>query len=192
MRKLTYGFNVSLDGFVEGSDGDLSWGNPSDDLFRHHIEQERLVETHLYGRRLYELMNAYWPTADQDPKASEDVREYARLWKARRTIVFSRTLKEVKGNAELFVGDLAEGIRALKARPGKDINLGGPTLAASVMPLGLIDEYRVYIRPIILGAGKPMFPVLKERIGLELVETTHFDEGVVMLKYVPRARGGGD
>ncbi len=189
MRKLTYGFTVSLDGFVEGIDGDLSWGNPSADLFRHQVEQERLVETHLYGRRLYQLMQAYWPTADQDPKASEDVREYARLWRDRHTIVFSRTLTEVKGNSELFVGDLAEGIRALKSRPGRDINIGGPTLAASVIPLGLIDEYRVYIRPIILGAGKSMFPWLKERIALELVETQRFDEGVVMLKYVPRARG---
>ncbi len=186
MRKLTYGFSVSLDGFVEARDGDISWGNPTDDLFRHLTDEERAVDTHLYGRRLYELMQAYWPTADKDPKASELVREYARVWQQRKTIVFSRTLTEVGGNSQLFVGDLAEGIRELKSRPGKGINVGGPTLAQSVIELGLVDEYRVYIRPIVLGAGKPMFPLLKRRIDLELVETRRFEQGVVMLKYLPR------
>lgn len=186
MRKVTLGMSVSLDGYVETADGDISWGNPSRDLMGHMIEEERTNDTHLYGRRLYELMAAYWPTADQQPGASDQVIAYARLWRERRNVVFSRTLSQVSGNAELFHGDLVTWVAEQKSLPGKNLNLGGADLAASFMAHNLIDEYRVYIRPIILGGGKPLFPRDGTRIDLELVGTQRFDGGVVLLRLAPR------
>lgn len=186
MRKITFGMTVSLDGYVETPDGDLSWGDPRRDLMAHQIEEEETNDTHLYGRRLYELMNAYWPTADQDPGANDQVIAYARLWKQHKTVVFSRTLTQVSGNAELFHGDLVTWVAQQKRLPGKNLNLGGPNLAASFMAHNLIDEYRVYIRPIILGGGKPMFPPLKEMLNLQLVETRRFEGDVVMLRLAPK------
>ena len=103
--------------------------------------------------------------------------------------MFSRTLTHVDWNAQLFKGNLAEGIRALKAQPGKDMSVGGASLAASFMQLGLIDEYRMYLLPVILGSGKRMFPQLPEKINLKLVETRTFESGVVLLKLVNQDTG---
>ena len=107
MSKVIYALSVSLDGFVEAPGGDLSWSYPNAELHRHLNERERATRTCLYGRRLYETMAAYWPTADQNPSASDFEIEYAQIWKPKKKIVFSRTLTEVGWNAELFKGDLA-------------------------------------------------------------------------------------
>jgi len=182
MSKVIYAFSVSLDGFVEGPGGDLSWSNPTAELHRHFNERERAFSTVLYGRRLYELMAAYWPTADQDPSATDYEIEYARIWKAEKKIVFSRTLTEVGWNAQLFKGDIATEINRLKAQPGNDMAVGGATLAATFIQLGLIDEYHLYVNPVVLGGGKPMFPPLKDRLNLRLIETRTFGS-VVLLRY---------
>ncbi len=184
MGKIIYAMSVSLDGYVESTGDDLSWSYPSAELHRHFNEEERKIDTFLYGRRMYETMAAYWPTAGENPSAPEVEIEYARIWNEKKKIVFSSTLTQVSWNTELFRGDIAETINRLKARPGKDMTVGGATLAATFMRLGLIDEYRLYVHPILLGGGKPMFTQLQNQINLRLVETQVFGSGVVLLKYV--------
>ena len=182
MRKVIFAMSVSVDGFIEAASGDISWGSPDAELAHHVIDRESTIDTHLYGRRLYETMFPYWPKAAEDPSATEFDIEYARIWKERRKIVFSKTLAQVGGNCQLFRGNISEEINKLKAQPGKDMFVGGPNLASTFMKLGLIDEYWLYVNPIILGGGKPMFPHLGDRINLKLIETHRFGSGVVLLK----------
>jgi len=127
-------------------------------------------------------MVAYWPTADENPSAPEFDIEYARIWKEKRKIVFSKTLARVGGECQLFRGNISEEINKLKAQPGKDMFVGGPNLASTFMKLGLIDEYWLYINPTLLGGGKPMFPHSGDKIDLKLIETRRFGCGVVLLK----------
>ena len=183
MRKVIFTMSVSVNGFIETASGDISWSSPDPELQHHVIDRESTIDTHLYGRRLYETMVAYWPTADENHSASKFVIEYARIWNEKRKIVFSKTLAQVGGNCQLFRGNILEGINKLKAQSGKDMFVGGPNLASSFMKLGLIDEYWLYVNPIILGNGKPMFPHVGDRINLKLIETFKFDSGVVLLKF---------
>jgi dihydrofolate reductase len=183
MRKVIYAMNVSLDGFIEDAKGNIDWTNPNEELFRHFIDFEAMIGVHFYGRRLYENMAAFWPTAADNPHASKAEIEYSRIWKAIKTVVFSKTLQQVGGNAELARGNIAELVNGLKAQPGKDMNVGGAGIAGVFMQLGLVDEFRLYVHPVVLGAGKPMFPQLKEKINLKLLETHTFGSGVVLLKY---------
>jgi dihydrofolate reductase len=182
MRKLIYTFSVSLDGFIE-RDGHFGWAMPDEEEHRFYNEMAGEIGVMLYGRRLYELMSAFWPTADEDPEAPDFVREYARIWQATPIIVFSRTLDSVSGNATLATGDPVELVRKLKAEPGKDLAVGGATLAASLIPHGLIDEYRLLIHPALAGGGTPFFPALPKEIPLRLLETRTFGSGVVYLRY---------
>ena len=184
MRKVIYAMSVSLDGFIESVDGDISWTTPDTQLDQHIIERERSIGVYLNGRRIYELMSAFWPTADQNPLASEFEIEYARIWRDKPKLVFSKTLTQVGWNARLVRGDIAAEVNRLKEQPGGDLEVSGAGLGAAFMQLGLIDEYWLYIRPIILGGGKPMLAPLRDRsIPLQLVETRPFDHGVVLLKY---------
>ncbi len=183
MRKVIYALSQSLDGFIETADGSLDWSSVDEEIHRHFNALEDSIDIQLYGRRLYETMVSYWPTADQDPTLPDYELEYARIWNSKERIVFSNTLTEVSYNSRLFSGDITTEITKLKQQPGKDMVVGGATLAATFMRLGLIDEYRVYIHPIILGGGKPMFAPLDKRIGLQLVETHTFSNGIVLLKY---------
>lgn len=125
----------------------------------------------------------YWETADQNPPMGELGLEFARIWKALPKIVFSRSLQEVKGNARLVRDGLAEEVARLKAEDGPDIGAGGAGLAASLTRLGLIDEYRMFVSPVVLGSGTPYFPPLEERIDLELVETRSFGSRLIYLRY---------
>jgi dihydrofolate reductase len=183
MRKVIYGFAVSLDGFIEGAGGDLSWSTPDEELHQHFNDLDRATDTFLYGRRLYETMSAFWPTADERPGEPAVVIEYARIWKSKPKVVFSTTLDHVAWNARLVRGDIATEVNRLKAMPGGDMSVGGAGLAASFMQLDLIDEYGLYIHPVILGSGKPMFGPLQRSIGLRLVESRTFGSGVVLLRY---------
>ena len=183
LSKIQYAFNVSLDGFIEDTQGSLDWSNPDEELHRHFNELEEATDISLYGRRLYETMAAFWPTAGQDPTLPEYILEYARIWNATPKVVFSKTLAEVGSNSRLVRDDLAGEVRRLKAQPGKTLSVGGAGLAASLMALDLIDGYSLYIHPVILGGGKPMFPALREKIDLQLVETHTFTTGVVLLRY---------
>jgi dihydrofolate reductase len=183
MRKVIYGMSVSLDGYIEAKDGDISWTNPGEELHRHFNNLEGEIAVHLYGRRLYENMASFWPTADEVPGAEEYVKEYARLWRSMPKIVFSTTLQQVGWNTKLLRGNIGEEVSKLKKEPGGNMSVSGAGLAASLMQLGLIDEFRLYLDPVILGGGKPMFPVLHARLPLRLIETRRFDQGVVLLRF---------
>jgi len=182
MRKLIYSMGVSLDGFIAGPDGEIDWSAPDEELHRFHNQQARETGVDLYGRRLYEVMR-YWETADEQPSSQEYELEFARIWKDTPKIVFSRTLEKVEGNARLVREGAAEEVARLKAEPGKDLAVGGAGLASTFMKLDLIDEYRLFVSPVILGGGTPYFPALEERINLELVETRRFGSRVVYLRY---------
>jgi dihydrofolate reductase len=182
MRKVIYSMGVSLDGFIAGPTGEIDWGAPDEELHRFHNQQTREIGTHLCGRRLYEVMT-YWETADENPSAPEHVLEFARIWKALPKIVFSKTLEKVEGNTRLVRGGVAEEVAKLKDEPGKDLAVGGAGLASTFIKLGLIDEYRLFVSPVVLGGGTPYFPALDERIDLELVETRTFGSRVVYVRY---------
>jgi dihydrofolate reductase len=183
MRKVIYSMSVSLDGFIEAPSGDLSWSYPDQELHKHFNDREREIDVHFYGRRLYENMASFWPTADENPAAPASEIEYARIWKNMPKIVFSKTLDQVGWNSRLVRGDIAGEVNKLKQLPGKDMSVGGAELASSFMQLGLIDEYWLYLHPVVLGSGKPMFRQLRDKIDLQLVETRTFGHGVVLLRY---------
>lgn len=183
MRNVIYAMLVSLDGYIEAPGHDIGWTNPDEELHRHFNDFAREAGTHLYGRGMYEIMSAYWPTADEDPSEPEYVAEFARIWRENQKVVFSTTLDRVDWNSRLVRGNIAEEVAALKRQPGGDMDVGGAGLAASLMQLDLIDEYRLYVHPIILGAGTPMLAALDTRLALRLAGTHVFGSGVVMLRF---------
>ena len=183
MRSVTYSMGVSLDGFIVGPDGGFDWTALEEEVFRFWIDEIRQVGVHLLGRRLYETM-LYWETADQDRSLDDAELEWAALWKPLPKVVFSTTLSAVQGNARLASGGLAEEIERLRAEPGEgDIAIGGATLAAEAAALGLIDEYRAMVYPVLVGGGIPFFPQRERRVDLDLVETRTFSSRVVYLRY---------
>ena len=183
MSRVIYWMQVSLDGFVARPNGDLAWANVDEELHTFANEQARALGTFLYGRRMYEVMAGYWPTAQLDPSTPPVEREFARIWNDRPRIVFSKTLERVEGNTRLLREVVPEEIVALKARPGNDMGLGGADLAATFMRLGLIDDYLLLVHPVVLGSGIPGFPPLETTTRLRLVETRAFRSGVVYLRY---------
>ena len=183
MRSVTYSMNASLDGYIVGPDGDFAWTTSDGELFRFVTDEIREVGAYLLGRRLYETM-LYWETADQDPSLDDARLEWAALWKALPKVVFSRTLSAVQGNARLASGGVSREIERLRAEPGDgDIAIGGATLAAEALALGLVDEYRIRVCPVVVGGGTPFFPRDGRRVDLDLVETRTFDSTVVYLRY---------
>ncbi len=188
MRKVIYGMSISLDGYIEDANGSLSWHIIDDELHSHFNRLESLIDMHLYGRLLYELMAAYWPEADKDPAAPQVQVEYAEIWRNKPKVVFSSTLKQVEWNSRLVSGDAGEEVRRLKEQPGNYLSVGGAQLASSLTRLGLVDEFWLYYQPVVLGSGKPMFQSLQEAVRLELIDSQRFGSGVVLLKY----RAAGD
>ena len=183
-RTVIYSMSVSLDGFIAGPDGDISWTAPDQELMGFHVQQTRQVGAHLLGRGLYEAMLP-WETPEtwwSDPEAPE----FARIWKAIPKVVFSTTLDQVQGNARLASGDVAGEVAKLKEAPGEGvIAVGGAGLAATLIKLDLIDEYRLFVIPVVLGGGTPYFPPRDTAIGLELLETRTFGS----LAYLRYRRG---
>jgi len=183
MRSVTYSMGVSLDGYIAGPHGDFGWTEPDEEVFRFVTDEIREVGVHLLGRRLYETM-LYWETADQDPSLDESMLEWAAIWKLLPKVVFSTTLTAVHGNARLVSGGLAEEIERLRGEPGEgNIAIGGATLAAEAAALGLIDEYRARVYPVLVGGGTPFFPRSERRVDLDLVESHTFRSSVVYLRY---------
>jgi len=183
MRRVTYSMGVSLDGYIVGPDGSFDWTMPDPEVFRSHIDEIREVGVHVMGRRLYETM-LYWETADQDGSLDDAELEWAALWNPLPKVVFSATLSAVVGNARLASGSLAEEIERLRAEPGVgDIAIGGATLAADAAALDLIDEYRPWVYPVLVGGGIPFFPHRERHVDLELLETHTFPSKVVYLRY---------
>jgi dihydrofolate reductase len=191
MSDLVYSMSVSLDGFIAAPGGDIEWTAPTEELHRFHNAQTLELGGHLLGRRLYEDM-LVWERPEQffGPDPGETVLEFAAIWQRLPKVVFSTTLTGVEGSTRLATRGVAEEVEELRARAGgKDVGVGGAGLAAACAERDLIDEYRLFVRPVILGAGTPYFPALANRLELELVETRTFGDRVVYLRY-RRTRGG--
>jgi len=173
MAKLVFGMNQSLDGYVDHD----AFG-PGEELFRHFIEQARRLAGSVYGRRLYEVMR-YWD--DDLPDWTQDEREFADAWRRQPKWVVSRSLTSVGPNATLIRDDVEGAVRRLKAEVDGELDIGGPALAHSLS--GLIDEYRIYLHPVVIGQGKPFFA--GARPPLRLVAGEPIADGVIRLTYVP-------
>ncbi|MFE9693771.1 dihydrofolate reductase family protein [Micromonospora sp. NPDC005806] len=182
MRKVIVWMSISLDGFIEGPGGELDWHRVDDELHQHFNDELRTKGAFLDGRRTYELMAAYWPTADQDPGASAPTREFAGIWRDMPKVVYSRTLDRADWNATVVREVVPEEVRALKEQPGGDLVVGGADLAAAFRRLGLVDEWQIYLHPVVVGGGKRLFPA-GTRLDLELAESRRFGNGVVLLHY---------
>ena len=183
VRRLIYSLSVSLDGFIETSDHRIDWVIVDEELHTFFNEQARGVDIEIYGRRMYELMIGYWPTADSVPGTSAVEVEYAQIWTMLPKLVFSKTLQHVEWNSRLAKNSIVDEIAALKAQPGRDIGIGGADIASTCIRLGLIDEYQLFVNPVVLGEGIPFFPKLESPIQLKLLETRKFNAGVVYLRY---------
>ena len=175
MAKLVFGMNQSLDGYV-----DHTAFAPGPVLFRHFIEEAQGQAGSIYGRHMYEVMR-YWD--DDQPEWSADERAFAAAWRNQPKWVVSRSLKSVGPNATLVGDDLESAIRELKARRDGEIEVAGPRLAQSLTELGLIDEYRIYLHPVVVGHGKAYFA--GPRPPLRLVSSDRMGEDVIRLAYVP-------
>ena len=180
--RLIYSLSVSADGYAAAIGGSLDWVTVDEELHAVFNEEGRSAGTSLYGRRMYELMSAYWPTAEDDPNATPMMVEFARIWRATPRVVFSRTLEAVAHGSRLVRNDAVGEVTRLKAQ-GLDMDVGGPTLAGSLLRAGLVDEVRAYVNPVLLGGGLPFFPPLDRPVPLRLLETRTFRSGVVLLRY---------
>ncbi len=194
MRKLIFGMNVTLDGYIAATGDDIGWsggdagahGGPSDELFQWWLDQERASGLSLYGRKLWETMSSYWPTGDQQPNATPAEIEFARNWRDTPKVVFSSTIDKVDWNTRLVTGDAVAEITRLKADDGEPMRVGGATLAGAAMRAGLVDEYEIVTHPVLVGGGTPFFTALDSWVNLNLVETRTFPGGVVLTRYETR------
>jgi dihydrofolate reductase len=185
MRNLIYFMHTSLDGFVAGPNGEMHWIKFDDELFDFVGTITDKADVALYGRVTYEIMQNYWPTAAEQTNASKHDKEHAAWYKQVSKIVLSKTLSE-KGleNTKVISEQLAENMNALKAVDGKNILIfGSPRASHSLLGLGLIDEYWLFVNPILLGKGIPLFKEVKEKTKLKLIESKTFSCGVIALHY---------
>lgn len=181
MTTLIYSMSVSLDGCIAGPDGAIDWAAPDEELLRFHNEQTRELTGCLSGRGLYEAMLG-WEAAEQTRTDPLEL-EFARIWTAIPKVVFSTSLTTVEGNTRLARREVADEADDLRNQPGAGIvSVGGAGLAASLAKKDLIDEYRLFVSPVVLGGGTPYFPPLPKRLDLDLVETRTFSQ-VVYLRY---------
>ncbi|MEU3553649.1 dihydrofolate reductase family protein [Streptomyces fragilis] len=186
MRKLIYGMNLSLDGYIAAPGDDIGWSVPSDELFQFWSDQLRATELSLYGRKLWHTMTPYWPTVDQRPDATPAEIEFGRRWRDMAKVVFSSTIDEADWNTRLVTGDAVAEITRLKAEDGGPMDIGGATLAGAAMRAGLIDEYVLATAPVLVGGGTPFFTALDSWVNLNLVETRTLPCGVVLTRYETR------
>lgn len=183
MRKIVLMMSVSLDGYIEGPNGEIDWHVVDAELHRHFNREIRQMGALLSGRVTYELMAGYWPTADKDPDSAPEVVEFAGIWRNMPKVVFSRTLERGEGHTTIVREVVPEEIRALKEQPGGNLGLGGADLAATFMRHDLVDEFWVYVHPVLIGRGKPLFPEADILTRLRLIEARVFGNGVVQLRY---------
>jgi dihydrofolate reductase len=182
MAKLIYSAIASLDGYVEDTAGAFDWSAPDHEVHTFVNDLERPIGTYLYGRRMYETMT-YWETAGTDAGASEPERDFARIWQAAEKIVYTRTLSApttARTRLERSF-DPAE-VRRLKQSSPTEVSIGGSDLAGQALGAGLVDECQVFLGPIAVGGGKPVFP-LGVRLRLELLDERRFGSGTVWLRY---------
>lgn len=187
MRKLVLFLHASLDGFVEGPNGpmDISWVAYDADLERHAREILSTADTVIWGRGTYQMMHSYWPAVPSDPTASQHERDHAEWIEKTAKVVFSTTLENVEwNNSRLVKENVEEEIKRLKEQPGQDIViLGSPRFAHTLMQLGLIDEYKITVSPVLIGSGLPLFQGVQEKTSLKLIENKTFDSGAIGLIY---------
>lgn len=183
MGKVIYSMNVSLDGFVETADHTPDFGTVDDEIHGWWNEQVRAADALVWGRRMFELMGGYWPTAHADPDATPVMLEFAGIVNPKPKVVFSTTLREVGWNGRLVTGDVGEALARLRDEFDGDLDVGGPTLAHQFVRRGLVDEYRLLVHPVVLGAGTPFFPNLEVPLTLRQTELHRFASGAVALGY---------
>lgn len=183
MGTLTFGMTASLDGYTAAVGDDIGWSEPDEELHRFWNDHARTISLSLYGRKLYELMAAFWPTADEQPDATPVTVDFAQIWRKTPRVVFSKTLTEVAWNSRLERGDVVEVAKRLKAEEDGVLEVGGPTLAAPLVRAGLIDEYLVVVAPVLVGGGTRFFPPLDNWADVRLAETRTFPSGAVLLRY---------
>ncbi len=185
MRKLIFFMHTSLDGFVAGLKGEMNWIKFDDELFDFVDTMTPKADTALYGRVTYEMMQNYWPHAGQQPNASKHEKEHAAWYAKVSKVVLSRTISE-KGltNTKVVSDQLADNINAIKSQAGKNILIfGSPTASHSLLSEGLIDEFWLFVNPVLLGEGIPLFKGVTETTNLNLIETKIFACGVIALHY---------
>ena len=183
MRKL-FAFNmVTLDGFFEGPNQDISWHNVDDEFNQFAVEQTSTVGAILFGRVTYELMASYWPT----PAAQSDDPMVANLMNTLPKVVFSRTLQKAEwNNTRLIKDNVAEEVLKIKQEPGNDLAVfGSANLLSSLMQMNLVDEHRVMVNPVLIGSGTPLFRNIDQKVNLKLVKTWTFKSGNMLLYYQP-------
>lgn len=181
-RKIILTTSVSLDGFIEGPNREIDWHVVDRELHAHFNENLKRMGAFLEGRIMYELMAQVWPHMDQNPAATPEELEYAGIWLNMPKIVYSRTLQRADWNTTIVRDVVPDEVRALKTLPGGDLSLGGAGLMASFLRHDLVDEFWIYVHPVAIGRGKPLFPP-DARITLRLEETRRFGNGVVLLRY---------
>jgi dihydrofolate reductase len=182
MGKLIYSAITSLDGYVADEDGNFDWAAPDEEVHSFVNDLERPIGTYLYGRRIYDVM-AYWETALALPDQAPVEEDYAKIWQAADKIVYSKSLETVSSARTRIERDFdPEAVRQLKAEAGQDISVGGPDLAAQAIKAGLVDEYHLFLNPIMVGGGKQSLPD-DVRVKLELLDEHRFRNGVVYLHY---------
>ncbi|MFJ9518414.1 dihydrofolate reductase family protein [Kitasatospora sp. NPDC101801] len=186
MRKLIYGMNLSLDGYIAAPGDDIGWSVPSDELFRFWSDQLQATDLSLYGRKLWQTMSSYWPNGDQLPNATPAEIEFARRWRDMAKVVFSSTVDTVDWNTRLVTGDAVAEIARLKAEDGGAMDIGGATLAGAAIRAGLVDEYVLATAPVLVGGGTPFFTALDSWVNLNLVETRTLPCGVILTRYETR------
>ena len=182
MAKLLYVMNASLDGHIADEDGKFDWGVPDEEYYSFINDLERPVGTYLYGRRLYELM-AVWETDPAVAAQSPGTREFAEMWQSADKVVYSRTLAAASTTRTRIERDFdPEAVRQLKAAAERDLTVGGPALGAQASTAGLVEEYHLFVWPVVVGGGMPFFPT-RVRLQLELLGERRLGNGVVYLRY---------
>jgi dihydrofolate reductase len=182
MATLIYSTILSLDGYVEDNDGNFDWARPDEEVHVFVNDLERPVGTYLYGRKMYEVMR-YWETAHSAVDQSPATRDFAGIWRSAEKIVYSRTLEKAStARTRIERSFNPAAIRQVKESAERDITVGGPELAAAAIKAGLVDEYHLFITPIVMGGGKPSLPD-NVRVKLELLDERRFGNGVVHLHY---------
>jgi dihydrofolate reductase len=182
LRKIVLMMSVSLDGFFADPDGGLDWQSVDEEVHTDFNERLAPMSAFLDGRVTYELMVSYWPNADADPESPAPIVEFARIWRDMPKVVYSRTLDRADWNTTVVRDVVPAEVLALKALPGGDMAVGGADLAGTFLRHGLVDELLIYVHPVVLGRGRPLFPP-GVRLDLALVGTKTFGNGVVLLHY---------
>ncbi len=185
MGRLTYSMNVSLDGFINDAAGSLDWIGMDEEIHAWFNDRAREADAFVYGRRMWQTMAPYWPNALADADEPPVIRDFAEIWNAKPKVVFSSTLERVEHGARLMRGDVAEAIAALQGEFPGELDVGGATLAAPLIRRGLVDEYRLVIHPVVVGAGTRFLPPLDSPLPLRLIETGRFGSGATLAIYRP-------